>query len=130
MNPNEQHRQRMQQTITAHQQKQQMKEFEEVFYQAVKQYKDIIGKTVLVGLQGMGISTSVITAVAGELVGALAVCLSTDETAGEEGQWYDVRQITLYKVYGDVEAAVIKQKFKDGQPQAAVPLGVIPPPQT
>lgn len=89
----------------------------------LSQYRTLIGKTVLVGIQGVGISTTNVTAVIGEFPPAIAIALSTDKNAGENGQFYDARQVVFYKSYSEEEAAKLAEQYAKEQ---GIQLKVVP----
>jgi len=75
----------------------------------VAQYKQQIGKLLLVGFSGQGIERSYLQAVEGEMVGAIALKFCADKD-GLNGMFFDVTQCRIYKIYDDIETAKFEEE--------------------
>ncbi len=71
----------------------------------------ILGKLCLVGIQAQGINPTFVTSIVGEMTGAIALALSTDKSAAEDGMYFDLRQLTIYKVYNEADTKRITESW-------------------
>lgn len=71
----------------------------------------LLGKLCLVGVMGQGISASYVTDIRSDTPGVCAVALSTDKNAGEDGMYFDARQLTFFYVYNEEEAKRQEERF-------------------
>lgn len=71
----------------------------------------ILNKLVLVGIQGQAVSRTFVTDIVGDMVGAIAIAVSTDPKAGDDGMYFDIRQLTFYKAYTEAETKEYMEKI-------------------
>lgn len=71
----------------------------------------LLGKLCLIGVMGQGVSPSYVTDIRSDTPGVCAVAVSTDKNAGQEGMYFDARQLTFFYVYNEVETAEWEERF-------------------
>lgn len=89
--------------------------------------ESILGKLCLVGIQAQGIERTYVTAIEASMTGAIAIALSSDKNAGEDGMMFDLRQLTIYRIYTDEEAVKYQEKFSNrvANQEASKPLEIV-----
>lgn len=78
----------------------------------------LLGKLVLTGILGQGVNPTYVTDIRSDTPGVVAVALSTKKDAGEDGMYFDARQLTFFYVYNEVETARWEEKFATQQANA------------
>lgn len=76
----------------------------------LQQYRALIGKLVLIAFPQHGINRAFITGIEGDLVGAIA--MRTCGQNKDEGEYFDIQQVRIYKVYSEEETKLWEEKFK------------------
>ena len=75
----------------------------------------LVGKLNLVGIMGQGVSQTFVTDVKSDTPGVLAVAISTDKNAGEEGMYFDARQLTFFYTYSELETEAYMKRLGERQ---------------
>ena len=74
----------------------------------------VLGKLVLLGLSGQGITKVIINDVKGECAPAIAVRASVDDTP-DDGQYYDMATLKIFHIYSEKEKeeylAEVKKRY-------------------
>ena len=74
--------------------------------------ENVLGKLVLLGLSGQGITKVIVNDIKGECAPAIAVRASVDDTPNE-GQYYDMAMLKIFHIYTDAEKEEYLREFKN-----------------
>ena len=73
--------------------------------------EQVLGKLVLLGLSGQGITKVIVNDVKGECAPAIAIRASVDDTP-DDGQYYDMATLKIFHIYSEDEKAEYLKEVK------------------
>ncbi len=73
--------------------------------------KSILNKLVLVGISGQGIERTFVTGIEADLAPHVAVRLCAENK--DDGMWFDMQTLKLFKVFGPEETEAWVKKYEE-----------------
>lgn len=89
--------------------------------------ENVLGKLVLLGLSGQGITKVIVNDIKGECAPAIAIRASVDDTP-DDGQYYDMSLLKIFHIYTEEEkVAYLKELQNIKQPVDTKTMGKVAP---